>query len=78
MRASEMSETRGVEAETGCSLTVGDLLHMDLCGPFPVQGPHGEKYFYNILDDKSNFSFTFGFRQKNDAFSHFQMTEAFL
>ena len=57
---------------------VGELLHMDLCGPYPVQAPHGERYFYNILDDKSNFGFTFGLRQKSDAFSNYLVTEAFL
>ena len=57
---------------------VGDLLHMDLCGPFPVQAPRGEKYFFNILDDKSNWGFTFGLRLKSDAFSHYLSTEAFL
>ena len=57
---------------------VGDLLHMDLCGPFPVQAPRGEKYFFNILDDKSNWGFTFGLRLKSDAFLHYRATEAFL
>jgi hypothetical protein len=57
---------------------IGELLHMDLCGPYPVQGPRGERYFYNILDDKSNFGFTFGLRLKSDAFSAYQTTEAFL
>ena len=57
---------------------IGELLHMDLCGPFPIQGPHGEKYFYNILDDKSNWGFTFGLRLKSDAFPHYLKTEAFL
>ena len=57
---------------------VGDLLHMDLCGPFPVQAPHGEKYFFNILDDRSNWGFTFGLRLKSDAFVHYKATEAFL
>ena len=57
---------------------IGELLHMDLCGPYPVQGPRGEKHFYNILDDKSNFGFTFGLRHKNDAFSHYKATESFI
>jgi hypothetical protein len=57
---------------------VGDLLHMDLCGPFPVQAPRGEKYFFNILDDKSNWGFTFGLRLKSDAFTRYRATEAFL
>jgi hypothetical protein len=57
---------------------IGELLHMDLCGPFPVQGPRGEKYFFNILDDRSNWGFTYGLRLKSDAFSHYRTTEAFL
>ena len=57
---------------------IGKLLHMDLCGPFPVQAPHGEKYFFNILDDKSNWGFTYGLRLKSDAFTHYLKTEAFL
>ena len=57
---------------------IGDLLHMDLCGPFPVQAPHGEKYFFNILDDKSNWGFTYGLRLKSEAFTHYLKTEAFL
>ena len=60
------------------ALRVGELLHMDLCGPYPVQGPRGERYFYNILDDKSNFGFMFGLRQKSDAFPNYLATEAFL
>ena len=57
---------------------IGELLHMDLCGPFPVQAPHGEKYFFNILDDKSTWGFTYGLRQKSDAFTNYLKTEAFL
>ena len=51
---------------------------MDICGPYPVQGPHGEKHFYNILDNRSNFGFTFGLWNKNDAFSHYLSTESFI
>ena len=51
---------------------------MDLCGPFPVQAPRGKKYFFNILDDRSNWGFTFGLHHKNDAFSHYKATEALL
>ena len=51
---------------------------MDLCGPYPVQAPRGEHYFYNILDDKSNFGFTFGLKHKSDIFPHYLSTEAFL
>lgn len=51
---------------------------MDICGPYPVQAPRGEKYFFNILDDKSNWGFTFGLKLKSDAFSCYLSMEAFL
>ena len=57
---------------------IGELLHMDLCGPFPVQAPRGEKYFFNILDDNTNWGFTFGLRLKSDAFQSYLAAEAFL
>lgn len=28
-----------------------DLVHSDLCGPFPVRMPHGKSYFIIFLDD---------------------------
>ena len=31
------------------------LVHVDICGPFPVQGPSHEQYFIIILDDYSNY-----------------------
>ena len=57
---------------------IGELIHMDICGPYPVQAPHGEKYFFSMLDDRSNWGFTFGLKLKNDAFSCYLKTEAFL
>ena len=57
---------------------VGELLHMDICGPYPVQAPRGDRYFFSILDDRSNWGFTFGLRLKSDAFSHYLSAEAFL
>ena len=57
---------------------VGELLHMNICGPYPVQAPRGEQYFFSILDDKSNWGFTSGLKLKSDAFSHYLKAEAFL
>ena len=57
---------------------VGELLHMDICGPYPVQSPRGDKYFFSILDDKSNWGFTFSLKLKSDALPYYLTTEAFL
>ena len=62
----------------GPLLMIIAFLHMDLCGPFSVEVPRGEKYFFNILDDMSNWGFTFGLRLKSDAFRSYLAAEAFL
>ena len=31
-----------------------ELIHVDICGPFPVTTPHGKFYFVLFLDDASS------------------------
>ena len=31
-----------------------ELIHIDICGPFPVVTPHGKLYFVLFLDDASS------------------------
>jgi hypothetical protein len=58
--------------------SIGELLHMDLCGPYPVQTPDGKRHFYVILDDHSNFGFLHLLRLKSEAFLAYCRTEAFI
>ena len=37
-----------------CTSKMLDLIHSDLCGPFPTQTPHGKLYFVVFLDDHTN------------------------
>ena len=53
----------------------GELIHMDICGPYPVQTPHGKNHFYIFLDDFSNFGVTDLLRVRSDAYSSFCHTE---
>ena len=55
---------------------VGELLHMDTCGPFPVATPNGKKYFNTVLDDCSNFGFTTLVAHKSEAVDSYLGTEA--
>jgi hypothetical protein len=57
---------------------IGELLHMDLCGPYPIQTPDGKRHFYVILDDHSNFGFLHLLRLKSEAFPAYRRTEAFI
>ena len=61
-----------------CAMKVGELLHMDLCGPYPTRALGSKLYFYSILDGCSNFGFTIGLRKKSDSFVFYLMTESFI
>ena len=55
---------------------VGELLHMDMCGPYPVQTPDGKHHFFVILDDTTNFGFTALLHLRNEAYLSYCKTEA--
>jgi hypothetical protein len=57
---------------------VGELIHMDMCGPYPVQTPDGKTYFFVMLDDKSNFGVTDLLKLRNEAYSSYCQTETIL
>ncbi|KAJ3486618.1 hypothetical protein NLJ89_g11795 [Agrocybe chaxingu] len=57
---------------------IGELLHLDICGPYPVKTPHSEQYFFSVLDDRSNFGFTSLLKDRAAAFRFFKTCEAFL
>ena len=48
---------------------ISDLVHIDMCGPFPTLTPRKEAYFTIFLDDASNYGVTTLLTHKNDAFT---------
>ena len=56
--------------------SVGDLVHIDTCGPFPTLTPKKEAYFTIFLDDKSNFGVTTLLMNKSGAFQAWKKVEA--
>jgi transposase InsO family protein len=46
---------------------VGDLVHSDVCGPFPVESrPGGYRYYVAFLDDFSGYRHAYPIRHKSD------------
>ena len=41
-------------SSTPRTTTLLELIHLDICGPFPVTMPHGKAYFVLFLDDASS------------------------
>jgi hypothetical protein len=56
--------------------SVGDLIHIDTCGPFPTLTPRKEAYFSIFLDDASNFGVTTLLPKKSDVFPAWKKAEA--
>ena len=55
---------------------VGDLVHIDTCGPFPTLTPKKEGYFTIFLDDASNYGVTTLLTNKSGAFQAWKKVEA--
>ena len=47
---------------------IGDLIHIDTCGPFPTLTPKKEAYFIIFLDDASNYGIRALLSHKSGAF----------
>jgi hypothetical protein len=56
--------------------SVGDLIHIDTCGPFPTLTPKKQVYFSIFLDDASNFGATTLLVNKNNVFPAWKKVEA--
>ena len=55
---------------------LGELLHVNICGPFPTLTPQKHSSFANILDDYSNFGHVGLLRKRSDTFQFYTRTEA--
>lgn len=56
--------------------SVGDLIHIDTCGPFPTLTPRKQAYFSIFLDDASNYGVTTLLSNKTDVFPAWKKVEA--
>lgn len=50
-----------------------DLLHLDICGPMPVESVGGSRYILLIIDDYSDMFFTYFLKNKTETLSLFQI-----
>jgi transposase InsO family protein len=51
----------------------GQLLHMDIVGPFWVRSMGGKWYVLVIIDDYSRYSWVFFLQSKDQVFEHFRL-----
>jgi hypothetical protein len=53
-----------------------ELVHCDLCGPFPVLTPHGKQYLIAFLEDSGNILKVFCLARKDQSAESFQIVRA--
>ncbi|KAJ3566546.1 hypothetical protein NP233_g6934 [Leucocoprinus birnbaumii] len=58
--------------------TVGELLHVDTCGPCSTQTPSKASYAFAILDEFSKFGFMMLMGKKSEVYDAYLWAEAFL
>ena len=49
-----------------------DLVHTDVCGPFPVPSLGNSLYFVSFVDDRSRFAWVYPIQAKSDVFQTFK------
>ena len=42
-----------------------ELIHTDICGPFPTPAWNGQQYFVSFIDDHSRYSYLFLIHEKS-------------
>ncbi|KAM1263710.1 hypothetical protein ACFX2G_029301 [Malus domestica] len=55
------------------SKQVLEIIHTDICGPFPTPTIEGNKYFITFIDDFSRFCFIYLINEKSKAFEVFKI-----
>jgi hypothetical protein len=53
-----------------------ELVHCDLCGPFPVLTPHGKQYLIAFLEDSANLLKVYCLARKDQSAESFQLMRA--
>ncbi|KAB2611500.1 hypothetical protein D8674_019532 [Pyrus ussuriensis x Pyrus communis] len=65
----KMTNFRKLDAKRSKGLL--EIIHTDICGPFPVKTICGNNYFVNFIDDFSRLGYTFLINEKSDALKCF-------
>jgi Integrase core domain len=49
-----------------------ELIHMDICGPFPTTTRNGHVYFISFIDDYSRYDYIYLIKEKSQVLNTFQ------
>jgi len=49
-----------------------EVIHMDICGPFPTPSWNGQQYFISFIDDYSRYAYLFLIHEKSQSLNVFK------
>ena len=55
------------------STDILELIHTDICGPFPIASWNGQQYFISFIDDYSHYSYIYLIHQKSWSLDMFKI-----
>ena len=58
------------------SSDVLEVIHTDICGPFPTASWNGQQYFITFIDDYSRFGYLYLIHEKSQAMDVFKAYKA--
>ena len=53
-----------------------ELIHTDICGPFPIASWNGQWYFITFIDDYSRYGYLYFIHEKSQALDVFKSFKA--
>ena len=58
------------------AMKVLELIHTDICGPFPTASWSGQQYFISFIDDYSRYAYLFLIHEKSESLDVFKRFKA--
>lgn len=58
------------------SKDVLELIHTDICGPFPIASRNGQRYFISFIDDYSRYGYLYLIHEKSESLDTFKSYKA--
>ena len=53
-----------------------ELIHIDICGPFPMASRNDQRYFISFIDDYSRYGYLYLIHEKSESLDMFKIFRA--
>ena len=65
-------QTNTMRFSTSRATNVAELIHTDICGPFPTVSWNGQQYFITFIDDFSRYGYLYLIHEKSQSLEVFK------